>query len=74
MGSNLGLWNWQSDALTTGLDLFLSIFTYVYISDLDFMVRSAVMVGVEDIQVGLPHVLQNRFFFTTLKLVFCVYR
>ncbi len=42
---------------------------YVRISDLEFMVGSAVMVGVEDVQVGLPHVLQNRFYFTKLKVV-----
>jgi hypothetical protein len=32
------------------------------------MVGSAVMVGVEDVQIGLPHVLQNRFFLTTSKI------
>ncbi len=48
--------------------LHFDIYKYVY-PDLEFVVRSAVMVGVEYVQVGLPHVLHNRFYFTTLKVV-----
>jgi hypothetical protein len=64
LGSNPGLvrlWNWQS-ARSHPFNIYIRS-----ISDLEFMVRSAVMVGVEDIQVGLPHVLQNRLFFTHIK-------